>query len=226
MTPMTDDQQQQLRRYLALVLEANQRMNLTAIRDEDAAWERMVVDSLTALDGMPDAQTPGGRVIDIGTGAGFPGVPLAVCRPDLHVTLVDSTAKKARFVEEATAAIGLTNVTVIAERIETLGRDKQHRAVYDVAICRAVGPLPVVLEYMLPLVKVGGRALAMKGPSVEEELDRCGDALHKLGGGDLAVFDAYPPEAGNELVIVSVVKDRMTPAAYPRSPGTPKASPL
>ena len=223
--------------YLHRLLEVNQRMNLTAVRDHDAAWLRLLVDALTALPGLPpeegdagdaDAEAPVGSraVIDVGSGGGLPGIPLAIVRTDLPFTLLEATAKKARFLEETAAALGLANVKVLNARAETVGRDPSHRERYGLAISRAVGPMPVILELTLPLVEVGGRSLCMKGPRAEQELRDSGEALHRLGAGEVAVFDAYPEGSGNELVMVSVVKQGPTPKKYPRSPGTPKAEPL
>jgi 16S rRNA (guanine527-N7)-methyltransferase len=220
-------QLEQLDAFLLRVLEANKVMNLTAIQEPDEAWRRMIVDSLTVTPGMPEAsQGVIPRVIDVGTGAGFPGVPLAIACPQVSFTLVETTGKKARFIQEAVAAIGLKNVAVINDRAEKIGHDAAHRAAYDVGICRAVGVLSVVLEYLMPLVKVNGRALAMKGPRAQEELEAASDALAVLGAGDVAVIEAYPESFANELVIVSVFKDRPTPRKYPREPGLPARQPL
>ncbi len=220
--------------YLHRLLEVNQRMNLTAVRDHDAAWLRLIVDALTALPGLPpvagdpeDPNPEGSRaVIDVGSGGGLPGIPLAIARPDLPITLLEATGKKARFLEETVAALGLENVKVLNARAETAGRDPVHRERYGLAISRAVGPMPVILELTLPLVEVGGRSLCMKGPRAEQELQDSGEALHRLGAGEVAVFDAYPEGSGNELVMVSVVKQGPTPKKYPRTPGMPKAEPL
>ncbi|MEM1446552.1 MAG: 16S rRNA (guanine(527)-N(7))-methyltransferase RsmG [Planctomycetota bacterium] len=211
--------------FLTLLLEANQRMNLTAIREVDAAWSRMIVDSLTALPGL-DNLPDSAAVIDVGTGGGLPGIPLAIAKPELPFTLLEATGKKCAFLQGVIDALDLTQVRVHNARAEDAGHDAGHRQRYDVAICRAVGPMPVLLELSLPLVKVGGRLLAMKGPRVEEELDASGDALVTLGAGEVAVIDAYPETFENDLVIVSVVKDSATPRAYPRASGLPKKQPL
>ena len=116
--------------------------------------------------------------------------------------------------------------TAVQERAENVGQDSAFRGRYDVASSRAVGPMPVVLEYSLPLLKVGGRVLAMKGPKAETELEASGDALMKLGGGEVAVVEAYPESFDNELVIVSVLKESATPKEFPRLPGLPKKQPL
>ncbi|MCG8512017.1 MAG: 16S rRNA (guanine(527)-N(7))-methyltransferase RsmG [Rhodospirillales bacterium] len=220
---VTDAQLDVLSRYLDLLLDA--KMNLTAIRERDAAWRRLIVDSLTLAAGLEELPS-GTKLIDIGSGGGLPGLPVAVVIPQLRVTLLEATGKKARFLEEAAGALQLANVRVVAERAETMGQMPEHREQYDIAASRAVGPMPVVLEYSLPLLKRGGRVLAMKGPKVEEELAVSGDALSILGGGDIAMIDAYPENFENELVIISVIKDHPTPKEYPRLPGTPKHSPL
>jgi len=223
-----------LERYLELILEANKTTNLTAIRHREQAWSRLIVDSLTPLPGLPEpledqhlaAGHSSGRLVDIGTGAGLPGIPLAIARPDLEVTLIEATGKKIAFLQSVIDTLELENTTAVQERVETLGQDPGYRQRYDVAVSRAVGPLPVVLEYSLPLLKVGGVMLAMKGPRAESELKASGDAMITLGAGEVAVIDAYPESFDNELVIVSVVKEAPTPQDYPRLPGTPKKEPL
>lgn len=216
---------EKLAAYLAALLDANQRMNLTAIRDADMAWSRMIVDSLTALPGL-DQLAPGSTVIDVGTGGGLPGIPLAIALPTIEFTLLEATAKKCAFLDRVVSSLGLDNVRVHNARAEDAGHDAAHRQRYDLAVCRAVGPMPVLLELCLPLVKINGRLLAMKGPRVEQELDASGDAMAKLGAGEVAVIDAYPEEFENNLVIVSVFKPAATDQTYPRPPGIPKKQPL
>jgi len=215
----------QLSAYLDLLLEANKKFNLTAVRDRDQAWQKLIVDSLTLLPGLEDLPD-GAKLIDVGSGGGVPGIPVAVALPNLRVTLLEVTGKKARFLEDCVSKLELASVRVVQERAETLGQYPAHRQAYDVAVCRAVGPMSRILEYMLPLVRVGGRVLAMKGPKLEQELDQAGDALAILGGGEVQVFDAYPDGFDQETVIVQVIKDRPTPGEYPRPPGVPKLSPL
>lgn len=210
--------------YLKLLLETNKHVNLTAIREEDAAWRRLIVDSLTPL---PYIDLPSGsRVIDIGTGAGLPGMPLAIALPEIHFSLVDSTGKKIAFLRSVVSALKLENVNLYSERAEDLGQAHEHREQYDLAISRAVGPMPLVLEYCMPMLAIGGLMLAMKGPRVVQELEVSSDAMLKLGADGVRTLPAYPESFGNELVLAMVDKVARTPAAYPRVPGTPKREPL
>lgn len=211
-----------LEQYLDLLLDENQRVNLTGIRDREEAWRRHIIDSLTLYPGLADLP----NVVDVGSGGGMPGLILAATMPHHRFTLIEATGKKARFIERAASSLGLSNVRVIADRAETVGGQPAHRQHYDAAICRAVGPMRELLEYTLPLVKVGGVVLAMKGPRVEAELQDAGDALQTLGGGDVQVVDAYPDGFDVSTVIVIVVKDQPTPKLYPRRPGVPRQEPL
>jgi 16S rRNA (guanine527-N7)-methyltransferase len=222
---LTPEQLDQLDRYLALVLDENRRTNLTAIREPEAAWRRLIIDSLTVLPGLDELE-PGSRVIDVGSGAGLPGMPVAIARPNLRITMLESTGKKAEFIRRSIETLGLSNAGVLQDRAERAGQSPEHREAYEACINRAVGPMNVLLEFALPLVQVGGRVLAMKGPRAEQELDDAGDALTLLGAGELAVIDAYPASFENDLVIVSVIKESQTPSEYPRLPGVPKKTPL
>lgn len=216
---------QQLARYLDLLLEANEKVNLTAVREREEAWRRLIVDSLTVLPDLAAFQA-WARVVDIGTGGGLPGIPVAIARPELQVTLLEATGKKVRLLEGFIGSLGLKNCRALQGRAEALGQRPEHRAQYDAAVSRAVGAMSAVLEYSLPLVKVGGGVLAMKGPRVEQELEEATEALDELGAGELQVAEAYPPSFENELVVVQVVKDRPTPGAYPRNAGRMRQRPL
>jgi 16S rRNA (guanine527-N7)-methyltransferase len=224
-----------LSRYLDLLLETNRQFNLTAVRDRDEAWRRHIIDSLTtvpvvealASGGGGGGTFPGaGAMIDVGSGGGLPGVPVALALPLWRVTLLEATQKKARFLERCVKEVPLPGARVAAQRAELAGQDTTHRQQYDVAICRAIGPMSELLEYLLPLVKVGGRVLAMKGPKVEMELEQAGDALALLGGGELEIRSAYPESFHMDAVIVSITKDRPTPRQFPRAPGMPRLQPL
>jgi 16S rRNA (guanine527-N7)-methyltransferase len=215
----------QLAAYVQLFLQTNQQFNLSATKTADEFWPRHVLDSLTVLPGLADLHD-GAAVIDVGSGGGLPGLPLAVALPRLRFTLLEATGKKARFIEQAVAALQLTNVAVLNDRAETAGQDRRRRQNYDAAVTRAVGPMNVLLELTLPLLRVGGRLLAMKGPSLEQELAQCAEALDVLGGGEVTVVDAYPEGFGVDTVIAIIEKARPTPRDYPRLPGIPKQSPL
>ena len=205
-------------RFLALLLHANESINLTAITDPPQAWRRHILDSLTLLPYIISAGAR--RIADVGSGGGLPGVPLAIALPDVQVTLVEATGKKARFLTRAAQELGLGNVKVIAERAETIGRDQAHRERYDLAIARALGPLNVLLELTVPLVKVGGNVLAIKGEKAPAEIAAAKQALHMLHA---AVAGSIATPTGT-LVIIE--KLRTTPRKYPRRPGEPRRAPL
>lgn len=208
--------------YLALLLDANERFNLTAITDPNEAWLRHILDSLTLVPlilGLEESQPR--RIIDVGSGGGLPGIPLAIVMPEIEFTLLEATGKKARFLDEVTSRIGLPNVRVICDRAETIGQDhKHHREQYDLVIARAVGRLPVLLELTVPLAKVGGFVLAMKGQKASEEIAEAKAAMHLL---HCRVAETIATASG---VIVVIEKARKTPRAYPRRPGEPKRAPL
>ena len=210
-------QLQRFDRYSALLRERNEAVNLTAIVDPAEIATKHFLDSLTLLLARPPA--PGARLIDVGTGAGFPGVPLAIARSDLRVTLVESVGKKVRFLEELIAALGLANVALVHGRAEDVGREPAHRERHDVAVARALPVLATNVELLLPLCRVGGEAVAYKG-RIEAELAAGDRAARALGGeiarvvtmAELSLADVLP---GRCLVIAA--KRRPTPARYPRT---------
>ncbi len=205
--------------YLALLAAANEVMNLTTVRDADAAWEKHIFDSLTLLPLLASAEVH--RVIDIGSGGGVPGLPLAIAMPGVSFTLVEATGKKAQFLELAVSRLGLTNVVVVSERAEVVGRDREtHRDQYDAAIVRAVGHLAIVAELCIPLVRVDGFVLAVKGEKAAAEVEESAEALRMLHS-EVAQIVATPTGR-----VVVLHKLRPTPKLYPRRPGEPKRAPL
>lgn len=206
--------------YLRLMLEANRTMNLTAITEPAQGWIRHIQDSLTLMPLLADLP-PGARVIDVGSGGGCPGVPLAVAMPHLSFALLEATGKKAAFLESVASRIDLQNVTVLNGRAETFAAFKSpHREAYDVAVARAVGPLAVVAELTVPFVKMGGRALLIKGQKADAELDAAVGALRALNAVHVGTVDTPTGR------IVVLEKRVATPRTYPRRDGEPKRVPL
>lgn len=214
-----------IERFVALLLAANRQVNLTRVTAPDEVARLHLLDSLAALP-LIDAMAPG-RVIDLGSGGGIPGLPLALARPDVRWTLVDSVGKKAAILAEFVAALGLENVGVVAARAETLGRDAAHREGYQLVTARACAALPVLAELALPLLAVGGSLLAWKGPLAEddEEVRRGRAAIGQLGGGALRIVEPGVPALGGHRFVV-VPKQRPTDARFPRRPGEPGRRPL
>ena len=222
--PLTAEQIGQFSVYHEILLDWNTRMNLTALTALEDVAVKHIIDSLTAYDA---ALFDGARtLIDVGTGAGLPGIPLAVYAPHLTVTLLDSLNKRVRFLTEVTAAMGLQNVRCIHARAEEAARTAEHRAAYDIAVSRAVARLPVLLEYTLPFVRVGGTLLALKGRAYAEEQKEARRAAEVLGGGRITARPVHLPGLDDVRAILTVTKERQTPAAYPRGGGAPTRRPL
>ena len=222
--PLTAEQIGQFSVYHEMLLDWNTRMNLTALTAPEDVAVKHIIDSLTAYDA---ARFDGARtLIDVGTGAGLPGIPLAVYAPQLTVTLLDSLNKRVRFLTEVTAAMGLQNVRCIHARAEEAARTAEHRAAYDIVVSRAVARLPVLLEYTLPFVRVGGTLLALKGRAYAEEQKEARRAAEVLGGGRISARPVHLPGLDDVRAILTVTKERQTPAAYPRGGGAPTRRPL
>ena len=204
--------------YLHALLTANQAFNLTAITDPQDAWAKHALDSLTLVPLLRPLPA-GARVVDVGSGGGLPGIPLALALPSLEFTLLEATAKKARFLEETARDLGLDNLRVHNDRAESFGRgDGRER--YDAATSRALSRLPVLLELTLPLLREGGSSFAIKGEQAEREVSEAAHALDVLHG---RVDEVRRTGTGT---IVIVRKLAATPARYPRRPGEPKRAPL
>ena len=222
--PREADLAEKLEIYLRLLQEWNTRMDLTATLEAEEAADRHFMDSLAVL--RTDRIFSGASLIDIGTGAGFPGMVLAMARPDLSVTLSDAQQKRLNFLEAVREGADIRNVLILHARAEDAGRDRKYREKFDFAAARAVAPLNVLGEYLLPFVKVGGCALCWKGPALEKELE-AGRRAARLLGGRLEMPEKYTVDGRDwEHTILPIRKVEKTPSAYPRKAGTPKAKPL
>lgn len=212
------------RRQCELLAAHSPRAGLTAISDPAEVAIKHVLDSLAGLlvrDILRDE-----RVADVGPGGGFPGLVLAAARPQARYALVEANRRRAAFLAQAARELGLPQVMVVAARAEEVGQDPRHRERYHLVVSRAVAPLPVLLELCLPLVRLGGQALAYKGPEAEAELARSAAALAALGGRVAEVRPLALPRGMGERRLVLVAKERPTPARYPRRPGMPAKRPI
>ena len=221
---LTPAQQAAFDLYEQTLLEWNARFNLTAIRDPQEIRTKHFLDSLSCLLAMRGA--PAERVIDVGTGAGFPGIPLKILLPSTRLTLVESVGKKADFCQHLVETLRLDGVQVVAERAEAVGQISAHRERYDWSLARAVAGMPILAEYLLPLVKVGGRMLAMKGESAPAEAHSGENAFRMLGGQLQQLIPVNLPGVAENRYLVVVEKTAATPPAYPRRTGLPAKKPL
>jgi 16S rRNA (guanine527-N7)-methyltransferase len=217
-------QQAAFAKYNDLLLAWNEKVNLTAITEPREVAVKHMIDSLSCHD--PAVFPQGAAVIDVGTGAGFPGLPLKILRPDIKLTLLDSLNKRLLFLQEVVAALGLEGVTLVHSRAEEAGRLPEYRERYQVATSRAVARLNVLAELCLPFVRVGGRFVALKGAQYQEELAEAERALKVLGGRLGEVRPVRLPELDDSRAVIYVEKREITPAAYPRRPGLPEKKPL
>ena len=222
--PFSEELPGKLAAYLKLLLEWNSRMDLTAVLKEDEMLDRHFIDSLTVL--RTDLIPEHSAVIDVGTGAGFPGMVLAMARPDLTVTLMDAQRKRLSFLEAVRDRTCTDNVLIVHSRAEDGGKNRKYRERFDIAMARAVAPLNVLAEYLLPYVRIGGCALCWKGPSLQSELE-AGSRASRILGGRLEMPVICPIRGRDwEHRILPVRKTEKTASAYPRKAGTPKAKPL
>lgn len=218
----TEEQLAQFTRYYELLVETNKVMNLTAITEPEEVAVKHMVDSLLAYeDGMQ-----GKTLVDVGTGAGFPGVPLKIYCPSLKVTLVDSLGKRLRFLQQVIDELGLKGIRCEHLRAEDAGRSKKHREQYDYVTARAVARLSVLSEYCLPLAKKGGQFIALKGSRFVEEIEEGEAAVKILGGKIISAEPVKLPGLDDGRAIIKIAKIKATPAQYPRKAGTPEKQPL
>jgi 16S rRNA (guanine527-N7)-methyltransferase len=212
--------------FFRLLVEWNEKFNLTAITEYADVQVKHFLDSLAVVRALPKGELDGKRVIDIGAGAGFPGVPLAIAFPYLRVTLVEATGKKVRFLDELVRELGLENVIALKARAEELAHDAHHRERYDFAVARAVAYLRTLAEYTLPFVRAGGSFIAQKGPGAEDENYAAAHAIDTMGGKtrELIAYDLPTLDETRYLVVIDKVAP--TPRRYPRRAGLPEKKPL
>ena len=208
--------------YMELLIEWNEKMNLTAITDPKEIILKHFVDSLTIAKYVKEDKS----IIDMGTGAGFPGIPIKIYRKDVKVVLADSLNKRIKFLYEVIDKLKLENVETIHCRAEELGKNKQYREKFDYATSRAVANLSTLSEYLMPFVKLNGKCIFMKTIEVEEELEKAKKAIKTLGGKIEKVDKFEIPESDLGRSIIIVKKEKITPSKFPRKPGTPAKEPL
>jgi 16S rRNA (guanine527-N7)-methyltransferase len=215
------------------ILQGNQQLNLTRITTPEEFWEKHLWDSLLGIAPWLSTETPLStavppvqQVIDIGTGGGFPGFPVAIAQPHWQITCLDSTRKKIAFLADLSQSLGLPQVQTAADRAESFGRHPDNRETYDLALIRAVGPAPVCAEYALPLVKANGTAVLYRGQWTADEAKALAKAVAHLGGGDIEVKAATTPLSHGVRHCIYIRKRGTTPIEFPRGPGVPGKQPL
>src|SRR5690606_30453710 len=211
--------------FLRELLEWNQKFNLTAIREPEEIKIKHFLDSLSVVKAFSEGWTPQ-SIIDIGTGAGLPGIPLKIIYPEARLTLVESVKKKTVFCEHMVTVLGLKDVTVSCARAEEIGQDPIHRERYDLALARAVAKMPVLVEYLLPLVKVGGLVVMQKSASAKDEAEASRNAIRLIGGKLGTIIPVKLPEVDDERYLVRLDKTKTTPTEFPRRVGIPAKSPI
>jgi len=221
---LNDTQKHQFHRYFQLLVEWNEKMNLTAITEEDEVYTKHFYDSISLAFHFPLLDVK--SLADVGGGAGFPSIPLKICFPHLEVTIIDSLQKRMTFLNEVAKELGLSGVNPLHSRAEEAGQDPSLRESFDVVTGRAVARLNLLAEFCLPLARVGGHFVAMKGSDITVELAEAKKAIKTLGGKTKKVETFHLPEDAGERNIIIINKMESTPKAYPRKPGIPAKKPL
>lgn len=221
---LLESQVQLFEDYYRYLVQGNEKCNLTTITEPKDVAIKHFIDSLTCLQSVHFPS--GARVLDVGTGAGFPGIPLKIYRNDLNVTLMDSLNKRISFLRDTIHRLGLHDITAVHDRAEDFGHRTANRENYEIVVSRAVARLSVLAEYCLPCVKVGGYFISQKGPDIEDELEEGSGAFLKLGGRLSSVNKFKLPLIEDPRSIIIVQKIKPTPKEYPRKAGTPAKKPL
>jgi 16S rRNA (guanine527-N7)-methyltransferase len=221
---LNDSQINAFQIYEQELVRWNEKFNLTAIREIEQIRYKHFLDSLTCV--MAWGETRPKSLIDVGTGAGFPGIPLKILYPNLQLTLVESVGKKSKFCQHMADLLKLQNVNIIQDRVEVIGQDPKYREKFDWAVARAVANLPVLSEFLVPLVRLGGGAIAQKGESGPAEAQKANRAIHILGGSLRHLLPVTIPGVAEERYLVIINKIARTPKTYPRHVGIPAKHPL
>lgn len=221
---VTEEQMAQFLDYYDLLIEWNGFMNLTTITEFDAVVEKHFLDSLCLVKAVPELSAQ--KVLDLGTGAGFPGIPLKIVFPELDLVLMDSVKKKLNFLDEVIDRLGLKKTVTVHGRAEEMARRPEYRQQFDLCVSRAVSNLASLSEYCLPFVKLGGLFVSYKSAEVEREAEEARKAIYLLGGKTEQIVKFEFPESDNRRSLVRIRKERGTPKAYPRKAGTPVKNPI
>lgn len=219
---LNEKQIQKFYQYMELLLEWNEKMNLTAITEPEEVIVKHFIDSLTIAKHIKKDT----KLIDVGTGAGFPGIPLKIIREDVEITLLDSLNKRINFLNEVIQQLKLTKIHAVHSRVEDFAKDKKNRENFDYATSRAVANLSTLSEYLIPLVKIGGKAISMKGSEVEEEIKQSQRAISLLGGKIETIETFQLPQSDINRNIIVIYKNQNTPSKYPRKAGMPSKEPI
>jgi len=221
---LTDRQLEQFARYYEMLVEWNEKVNLTAITDKNEVYLKHFYDSVTPA--LYDDFTNVNTICDVGAGAGFPSLPLKICYPHLKVTIIDSLQKRIHFLEQLVDQLQLTNVYLVHSRAEDAGQDRKYREQFDIVTARAVARMSVLSEYCLPFSKKAGYFIALKGSNASEELFDAENAIKTLGGKVSKIESFYLPKEESERSLIWIKKIKNTPKKYPRQAGTPNRNPI
>lgn len=223
---LSSKQKEQFATYYNKLIEFNKKVNLTRITDKNEVYLKHFFDSITSLLEFSDLFKGEKSLCDVGAGAGFPSLPIKILCPDLSITIVDSLGKRLKFLDELVSDLSLDKVTLVHSRAEDAGQNKNLREKFDLVTGRAVARMSVLSEYCLPLAKVDGYLVALKGPKAQDELAEAKNAIEVLGGSVKEVKELTLPDTDDERTLIVVKKVKATPKKYPRQAGTPNRKPL